>query len=129
MRNFTDNEKILIRENTQTIEKWVKENICPRLDQRIHITYYDIENPDQAYTLLATPLNDPKNYYNPWDVRNGCDLYVAISCGGIYTPLDAIEQRPAIVSLMDKWPTIKEKLIKAATQPDKINKTITDFKI
>lgn len=129
MRNFTDAEKILIRENAQAIEKWVKENICPHLNQRVHITYYDMENSDREYTLLVTPLNDPKNYYNPWDVRNGCDLYVAVSCGGIYTPLDAIGQRPAIISLMDKWPTIKEKLLKMATIPDKINKAIINFKI
>lgn len=129
MRNFTDNEKTLIRENALIIEKWIKENICPCLQQRARIVYHDIENPDREYTLLVTPLNDPKNYYNPWDVRNGCDLYVAVSCGGTYTPLDVIGQRPAIISLMDKWPTIKEKLLKTATTPDKINKTITNFKI
>lgn len=128
---FTTEQKEQIKQNALAIERYITENVVPRLagDVRLEFggTHYcpRTGTPTPMYVLVVKP--------KPYDFCAGWNKYQKAHVGleRAFGPAMILEERWAddLYVLLQNWPSLKTQLEQIITEQDAANAFINNFEI
>ena len=128
---FTTEQKEQIKQNALAIERYIVENVVPRLTGDVRLEFGGTHHCPRTGTATPTYVlvvkKEPDSFCAGWNKTQKAHVGLVYGFG----PAMVLEERQtdALYALLKNWPYIKAKLEQIITEQDAANVFINNFEV
>ena len=128
---FTAEQREKIRQNALAIERYIDENIVPRLAGDIRLEFGGTHHcprtgaPTPMYVLVVKP--NLEYFGSGWNLQRQAHVGLVVKFGP--SMILAARQTESLYALLQNWPSLKARLEDTITNQNAANAFINNFKV